>query len=130
MPSFIRSRILTGFLAVVLVWLLLSAAHATLRSMAARRELAELESRITDQRRGNERLQRQVERMREPAWLALLARARLNWRAPDETVVFVYKSEKSDTISPPQTAPDARSNVRKWWDWLLGTKAALPAGAL
>lgn len=120
MPAFIRSRVLTGFLVIALIWLAFSAIGATLRSLAARRELGSLESQIDDQRRGNERLQRQVERMHAPAWLALLARGRLNWRAPDETVVFVYKSEKSDTIVPPQTTPDARSNWQKWWDWLKG----------
>jgi cell division protein FtsB len=119
MPVFLRSRTLTVLLVLLSCWLVFIAARASVRSLAARRELAVLEGQISDQRRGNERLERQVRRMQEPAWLALLARQKLNWQAPDETVVFVYKNEKSDTIVAPQTASDARPNWRRWWDWLV-----------
>lgn len=136
MPAFIRSRAVTVILAVACVWLLLIAAGATLRSLGARGEMEALEGQISDRRRGNERVTRELERMKQSSWLALLARARLNWKAPDETVVFVYKSEKSDTIVPPQEAPDTRlpdrqagSNWRRWWDWLRGVEAGLPAEA-
>ena len=59
--------------------------------------------------------------MQEPQWLALLARQRLNYKQPDETVVFVYKSEKAGTIVQPQAhSVDDRANWRKWLDWVQG----------
>jgi hypothetical protein len=118
MSPFFRSRTMTVILVAACAWLLLIAAGASLRSLGARGELRALEGTIDDRARGNDRLGRELERMRQSSWLALLARARLNWKAPDETVVFVYKSEKSDTIVQPQTGSDQRPNWRKWWDWL------------
>jgi hypothetical protein len=84
-------------------------------------ELAAYEARIDDAKRENQRLAEEVDRMKRPQWLALLARQRLNYKMPDETVVFVYKSEKAGTIVQPQTsAVDARANWQKWYDWLRG----------
>jgi cell division protein FtsB len=116
---FFRSRITTGILAVVVAGLVFLAASATLRSRAARSELRALSDRIEQEQRGNDRLSRALERMRKPNWLALLARARLNYKAVGETVIFVYKSEKSDILSQPQQPTDERPNWRKWWDWLI-----------
>lgn len=116
---FFRSRITTGILTIVVAGLIFLAVSATLRSRAARSELATLGDRIQDEERGNDRLSRALERMRQPNWLALLARARLNYKAIGETVVLVYKSEKTDILSQPQQPTDERPNWRKWWDWLF-----------
>ena len=120
MPAFLNSKITTIILAGVCVWLVFLAADAGLRRAASERELDTVRDRIQTSQRENVRLAGELERMRQPAWLALLARTRLNYKRPGETVVFVYKSEKSGMISPSQQAPDARPNWRKWWDWLRG----------
>ena len=115
-----RHRILTFLLVCACLWLAFVATSATVRRAYMRRELATLEEDIRQAQHGNDRLARQLERMQQPAWLALLARDRLNYKRPDETVVFVYKSEKPDTIAQPQAPTDLRPNWRRWWDWLLG----------
>ena len=106
----------------VCAWLAVVGARATIRHLYAQRELAGLEQDIVQMQHGNERLQRQLERMQQPAWLALLARARLNYKRPEETVVFVYKSEKSDIMAQPPAPVDERSNWRRWWDWLIRSR--------
>ena len=115
-----RRRAITALLAVACLGLALSATRATVRHLYTQRELAGLEGEIAQMQHGNERLERTLQRMQQPAWLALLARDRLNYKRPDETVVFVYKSEKSDTIVPPQASTDERPNPLRWWDWLRG----------
>jgi len=114
-----RHRLLTVALTVVCVWLAAAGVRATVRHLYAQRELAAVRADIDQAQHGNERLERSLGRMQEPAWLALLARDRLNYKRPDETVVFVYKSEKSGIIAPPQAPTDDRPNWRRWWDWLL-----------
>lgn len=114
-----RSRITIAVLGVIFLWVGFLGVTSTIRRVKSQRQLAILEQQIADQERGNERIARDLERMKEPEWLALLARQRLNWRAPEEQVVFVYKSEKSDKISQPESITDQRSNLEKWRDWMF-----------
>ncbi|MCC6405445.1 MAG: septum formation initiator family protein [Candidatus Yanofskybacteria bacterium] len=121
MHPIVRSKIATGALVLLAGWFLMLAFAAGMRRHTAEGELQGLQQRIEDTQRENARLADEVERMRRPQWLALLARQRLNYRQPGETVVFVYKSEKSGTIVAPQPAPDDRLRWRIWWDWLIGS---------
>lgn len=118
-----------GILGAVFVWLILLVVGAQLRYGSGQRQLDALEDRIAGGQRENERLTQELARMQQPAWLTILARARLNYKKSDENVVFVYKSEKSGTISQPPSISDDRPNVRKWFDWVRGVGAGLPAEA-
>lgn len=121
MPAFFNSKILTASLSVLCVWLLLLAIGSRLRHGAAERELSTLQGRISASHKENDRLAVELDRIKQPSWLALLARTRLNYKLPDETVVFVYKSEKPGTISQPhEEQVDDRSNLQKWVDWIRG----------
>jgi cell division protein FtsB len=120
MPSFFSSRIMTVILAGLCLWFLFLAVGGHIRRIAAQRELGAVSQRIEDGQRENARLAQELERMQQPTWLALLARTRLNYKRPDETVVFVYKSEKPGTISQPQPVRDERPSWRRWWDWVQG----------
>ena len=117
----LNSRIMTVALSLIAGWLVIVSVVAGVHRYGERTELAGLQQRIDDSRRENERLAAELQRMQQPQWLALLARQRLNYKQPDETVVFVYKSEKSGMISQPQAAQgDSRPNWQKWLDWLRG----------
>jgi cell division protein FtsL len=123
----LRSKITLVVLVLLVVWAGTLAAMATVRRYRSDAELQALETSITDTERDNARLTQEVQRMHQPQWLALLARQRLNYQLPDETVVFVYKSEKSDTISPPTQdvrlpAGQAGPHWQIWWDWLRGVR--------
>ncbi len=115
-----RSRVIIAVLAALCLLLGYRAVDITLRRYAAQRDLTAAQAAAGQAAAANAHLSAELERMREPAWLALLARSRLGYAEPGETVVFVYKSQNSGTISQPQSEPDGRSNLRKWWDWLIG----------
>lgn len=119
MPN-LRSKILTVALVGVCVWLLLLVVSAQVHYINARRQLSAMDDRIIGAQKENDRLSHELELMRQPDWLALLARARLNYKRPDENVVFVYKNDKSSIIAQPTTKPSERSNFQKWRDWLTG----------
>lgn len=118
MPSFFHSKVMTVLLCAACAWLLLVAAGSQVRHLRLGQQLQTVQDRIGAEQRENERLARQLERMKHSSWLALLARTRLNYKKPGESVVFVYKSEKSGTISQPQSIVDTRRNWQKWWDWV------------
>ncbi len=120
MHPLFRSKLTTVALGVLTLWLGVLVVSAGIRRYGATSELSALEVRIEDAQRENARLASEFQRMQQPQWLALLARQRLNYKQPDETVVFVYKSEKAGTIVQPQAAPDTVPNWKKWWDWVHG----------
>lgn len=116
-----RSKVTTVLLVACMLWFLTLTVAAGIRRYAVYGELRILELRADDFRRENERLTSELVRMQKPEWLALIARQRLNYKLPDETVVLVYKSDESDTLLQSQeVVGDTRSNVQKWIDWLLG----------
>lgn len=113
-----RRTLLLALLLVASGFLAVKASESLVRYGTLRQELASIHGQMDAARDGNARLARQLERMQEPTWLALLARQRLNYAMPGETVVFVYKSADSAIISQPQQAP-APPYWRQWLDWLL-----------
>jgi cell division protein FtsB len=114
-----RKTLLLVVLIVLCVFLAVKASATFVRYTALRRELAQVREQIGETQHANERLERQLERMQEPTWLTLLARQRLNYAMPDETVVFVYKSADSAIISQPQQPPPPPA-WRQWLAWLVG----------
>ena len=121
MHPFLRSKITVVIIGALALWLIVLAVAVGIRRHGAGAELQAMQQRIEDAKRENARLAEQLERMKQPQWLALLARQRLNYKQPDETVVFVYKSEKVGTLSPPQATPaPAQPNWRLWLDWFQG----------
>ena len=121
MHPLFRSKLTTVALVALVLWLGVLVVTGGIRRYSATSELSALETRIDDAQRENERLVADIERMQKPQWLTLLARQRLNYKMPDETVVFVYKSEKAGTIVQPQTPHgDERAHWRKWLDWVQG----------
>ena len=116
-----RNHLLTGALLSVCLLLLYASVRATLRHVYVSSQLAEFQVQLEAQERANARIADELARMRQPTWLALLARERLNFKLPDEQVVFVYKSEKPGTIAQPQQVKgDTVPNWRKWIDWVRG----------
>ncbi len=118
-PS-LKRKITTVALCGLCLWLLLLVIGSQIKYDNGRQQLQAMEDRIAGSERENERLGRELELMRQPDWLALLARARLNLKKAGETVVFVYKTEKPGTISQPQPMAGDRPNWRKWLDWVTG----------
>lgn len=120
MPPTVKRRVITFLLAALGVWLSVVAVTVTLRSRWASSQLDQANSAMADQERSNDRLGQELTRMHSPDWLALMARAQLNYKLPDEQVVFVYKNEKSGILAQPATTPVPRSHAARWWDWLRG----------
>lgn len=121
MYLFFRSKLTAVVLTALTLWLGILVISAAIHRYGSSSDFVSLETRINDAQRENARLASELKRMQQPQWLALLARQRLNYKQPDETVVFVYKSEKAGTIIQPLASnTDDRANWRKWYDWVRG----------
>jgi cell division protein FtsB len=121
MYPFMRSKLATVVLGALATWFLVLAVAAGIRRHGETSEMDALRTRIEDAERENARLSDELVRMQRPQWLALLARQRLSYKLPDETVVFVYKSEKAGTILQPHAPVGSpKPSWRQWLDWFRG----------
>lgn len=116
--SYLTSKITTVVLSGLCIWLALLAVGSWVRHQTTAHDLVELQSQVAAAQRDNDQLSQQVMRMQQPQWLALLARERLNYKRPDENVVFVYKSNIPDTIVQTPAVPQQRAGWRAWLEWL------------
>ena len=123
MHPFFHSKVASVLLGFLALWMLVLAVAAGIRRSSGTEQLTAIQQRIEDAQRENARLADILERMKRPEWLALMARQRLNYKQPDETVVFVYKNEKVDTLSQPQRTPEPQEpSWRQWLAWFEGKK--------
>ncbi len=118
MRSTWRTHLLSGALLALCLLLLYACVQVTLRRLYTSSQLTDLRNQLNVQERTNARIADELSRMRSPAWLALLARDRLNFKLPDEQVVFVYKSESPGTVLPAATPPSS-PRWQQWWHWLV-----------
>ena len=51
----------------------------------------------------------------QPAYLERLARLRLNYKKPDENVVFIYRNQSNAETSP-TASPPLLANQPAWWE--------------
>lgn len=118
---FVNSKILTVLLSVLSVWILFSVISVELEKDEVKKEEANIEAKIINIERESASLERYIKNFDNPDFLEKEARLRLNYKAPGEEVVFVYRD---------LNAPNASSSERfyqkdlldykKWWHWLLG----------
>ena len=122
MPRHFYKRTLTVVLMAICVGLGYAGFQATLRRNWASDQLHASQDTLDDQTRANDRLAADVARLQSPAWLALVARAQLNYKRPDESVVYVYRSDPPTVATQAAATPVPLSNWRRWTDWLRLTR--------
>ncbi len=117
MFSWLGSKFATIILLVLVVWL--GAAALDVRSQRERvgRELGDLRNKIAALEDQNESLRRFLEYAKDPVFLEKEARLKLNYKAPDEQVAFVYRNED---VQPASKAEDFQGEkkmletVKQW----------------
>jgi len=119
--SILNSKFLTPFLVVLLGWMLFATVSIEVKKNEIKKKEANIKSEIADIERNNSSLERDIKNFENPAFLEKEARLRLNYKAPDENVVFVYlDTNEHKSSSAEEFSPKHLSDYRKWWRWLLG----------
>lgn len=118
-----KSKLLLVLLVVAIGWLGLSLIKTKLQKDIVNKEVVELEVEIADLENENLQLEDLVGRSSD-VFLEKEARTKLNYKAPDEQVAFVYPDESAKRSSTSDDKSlDARiensPNYVKWWHWLI-----------
>lgn len=110
--------------AVVLVaavlWFGVSALDVAVQKGRIKKEVKDLSGKIERLERENQFLGRSGEYFRSDSFLERQARLKLNYKLPDEKVVFVYDVAASGQQWTFQDELRVMENYRKWWYYLLG----------
>src|SRR5512135_1252991 len=99
LKAIFRSKLTTIGLCILLFLVGIRAFGERQNTRQAEQALRDMQSRADALEQNNDRIIRDIEAAKDPAYLERLARIRLNWQRPDETVVFVYKNENPAIIS-------------------------------
>ena len=121
MGRLLNSKLFSVGLLAVFAWLLLSSIDLIDRDRSVREEVRNLEQKIVSVEEDNAELEKQVGYLENPAFLEREARLRLNYKAPDEVVVFVYPDDSPQRSSKSFYEDLAKmENYKKWLYWLMG----------
>ena len=123
----LRSKIATPVLIVFLVWLGLLALNVNIRHERLQMSLGDLERKIKSTERSNAYMAQYGDYLKSEAFLEKQARLRLNYKAPDERVAFVYRAGSGETpvpqpaSLPAQAGGDSKTAPfwEKWWGYLI-----------
>lgn len=120
--DFLRSKFLSVGLAIVVGALTLSMLDIRAQKFQVRQQAQDLEGKIASLEQENSYLQRFGDYFKSFAFLEKEARKQLNYKAPGEEVVFVYK----DTLNKASRSQDfeerlkGMANWEKWLYYILG----------
>lgn len=85
------------------------------------KEIAKVEADLASAKAENARLAEEIERLKDPAYVELIARSRYNLVKPGEhlfNVIDAPPAKPATTTPPPSAEPDPW--WRQAWEWLVG----------
>ena len=116
----LNSKLLTVGLLLLLAWLLISFLDMNSKKAVLNKELFGYSAKIEQVKKNNEELRQFISFFNIPGFLEREARIRLNYKAPDEQVVYVYRDERTPSPAAPSDFISNLPNYKKWWYYLLG----------
>jgi cell division protein FtsB len=116
----LRSKLTTIGLIAIGALVGIRALESGLTSRQSEGMVRDLEAKVAGIEQENKALSEEMQAAQDPTYLERQARIRLNVQAPDETVVYVYKAEDSDAVSPARREAAPVPQWRKWLDWICG----------
>ncbi len=94
MIRILQSKIFSAGLVLLIAWLSLSAYQIRLEKDETDTQVANVEAKIKILEQNNESIRQYLEYLKSPEFLARQARLKLNYKAADEQVAYVYRDEK------------------------------------
>jgi len=104
----------------VIGWLTLSFIKIKLHENIVNKEVEELRLKISNLEKSNNLIEKFIVYMSNPSFIERQARIKLNYKAQDEEVVFIYPDNSAKVSSPSLNFKSENApNYIKWWEWLL-----------
>jgi len=121
--SILRSKYFSIAAVLLVGWLVLSVINVASHTNTLEEKESDLRNKSVKIEGDNEVLVREIEHAQNPSFLEKEARVKLNLKAPDEEVLFVYGTE----LVSPELSPESESinledlpNFKKWIYYILG----------
>ncbi len=119
MTSLLRSKWTTLCMLLLIGAAVVFVLNRRPQSVAVQREADRLDEKIADLQEQYDEFQDQKAYLQSEAYLEQQARLKLNYKKPDEHVVFVYHSV-GGTAEGEQTLAKPAKNWQEWWSYLIG----------
>ena len=123
MLKLLKSRVVLMALFALVVWLGLVVLNVKLQRDRLQAALREVQAKIGSTERSNKFLAKFSGYLGSDVYLEKQARLKLNYKAPDEEVVFVYRDGASETPRP-RNAQETSVETPfwlKWWRYIVDT---------
>ena len=117
-----KSKITLVVLVALVAWLGMAALNVGSQRERLQAALREVEEKIRNTERGNEFLAKFSGYLESGSYLEKQARLRLNYKAPDEEVFFVYRSgaDAPSELRGPSEASQGAPFWLRWWRYAVG----------
>lgn len=90
--------------------------------LTIRKELKNLDKKIAEVRQSTFELERLGSYLKSDAYFERQARLKLNYKKPDEKVVYIYTTETqngAEILKKDQTIKKSLKNWQRWWQYLF-----------
>jgi cell division protein FtsB len=120
LKTIFQSKWFTPVLLVLLVVIGVGVYKILPTVIAARKEMAMLSQKITDTENSAAQLEQNKELANAESYLEREARAKLNYKKPDEKVVYIYQNQYNGVASSSQPSPTPSTTPKTdIWDRIL-----------
>ncbi len=121
--KFLNSKIFTGLTVVVALWLVLTSINLNLQRQAVDKDVRGVEAKIKEVQDDTSYLNKFLAYFKTSAFLEKEAHLKLNYKAPGEEVVFIYKDKNAKSASESISLEELLArlpNYKKWSLYLIG----------
>src|SRR3989344_2610942 len=124
--SILQSRWFTAAAVVLIGFFLISLIKIQPVLTTTQKELRNLDKKIAEAERSASELERLKDYLQSDAYLERQARLKLNYKKPDEKVVYIYTGENGNKteskIAAGVNSAESRlsQNLKLWWGYLAG----------
>ncbi|MBI2062782.1 MAG: septum formation initiator family protein [Candidatus Yanofskybacteria bacterium] len=120
----LQSRWFSGVILLIIVFFLFSIIKFEPSLVAVNRELSNINKKIDEAEKVGLELKKLGDYLKSDAYLERQARLKLNYKKPDEKVVFVYQNPKTNMQSNDAQAGSISdlfflTNLKEWWKYLV-----------
>lgn len=122
MQSLLKSKVLSPILLLALFFLILTLVKVRNSTLAVDKEITNQKNKIDEVEKSIADLQKSKEYLKTDSYIEKQARLRLNYKKPDENVVFVYSDSGSRISKDKQEIKRGfifPENWLKWWNFLI-----------
>jgi cell division protein FtsB len=116
----IGSKFLTIGILALLLWLGVSVLNLRAKKDMLEKEIYGYSSKIEQIKKNNGELREFLSFFNIPGFLERQARIKLNYKAPEEQVVYVYRDDSIPSVESTDNFIENLPNYKKWWYYLLG----------